>query len=336
MLQKAFNILKKFSYLIFLFLGIGLLFLAFRNQDLSEIRDTLWRADFKWLFIILIISIFNHISRVVRWIILIEPLGYKPKVGNAFLALMAGYLTSYAIPRLGEVTRVLAVSKTDQIPAKPLFGTVITERIIDIACLFFVLILAILVEFDTLSAFYFKEIHTELSAVMQEKANALQTIAIVLALVGLSGLLLIFVYWKQLSQQGWFVKITQFVQQIWLGISSVFRLKKNGWFFAHTLFIWITYFFMTYLWFFSFEETSHLSWQAGLSMMVIGSFGRSLPIQGGGMGAYHYLFQQGILLYGVSSVYGATLAIMIHGLQTLHYLFVGGFCILLLSRKLRK
>ncbi len=333
MLQKAFKLVKKFSYLLFLGLGISLLYLAFKNQNLSEIWETLRQADFKWLFIILIISIFNHISRVVRWIVLIEPLGFKPKLGNAFLALMAGYLTSYAIPRLGEVTRVLAVSKTDQIPAKPLFGTVITERIIDISCLFLVLILAIAVEFDTLSNFYLREIHTELSLVLQQKAIALQTTALVLAVVGLSSLVAIFVYWKRLSNRKWFRKVAQFLQQIWLGISSVFRLKKNGWFFAHTLFIWITYYLMTYLWFFSFEETSNLSWQAGLSMMVIGSFGRSLPIQGGGMGAYHYLFQQGIMLYGVSSVYGATLAIMIHGLQTLYYLFVGGCCLLVLSRK---
>lgn len=68
-------------------------------------------------------------------------------------------------------------------------------------------------------------------------------------------------------------------------------------------------------------------------MMVIGSFARSLPIQGGGMGAYHYLFTQGMLLYSVDSVYGLALSIMIHGLQTLYYLLVGGASTLILSLK---
>ena len=116
-------------------LGFLLLFWVFKKQNFEDIWGALLQADWKWALIVLSISILNHISRVIRWKLLLKPLGHQPKTTHTFLALMFGYLVSYAIPRLGEISRSAALNKTDQLPFKPIFGTVITERIIDICCL---------------------------------------------------------------------------------------------------------------------------------------------------------------------------------------------------------
>jgi hypothetical protein len=71
---------------------------------------------------------------------LLEPMGYKPKLKNTFSAVMIGYLTNTAIPRLGEVTRCGILSKYEKIPLSKSFGTVIVERSLDLvvfAVLFF-------------------------------------------------------------------------------------------------------------------------------------------------------------------------------------------------------
>ena len=73
---------------------------------------------------------------------------------------------------------------------------------------------------------------------------------------------------------------------------------------------------MTYFWFFVFKETSVLTWGACLTILSIGTIGRSVPIQGGGMGAYHFLVTNVVVLYGVGAGFGKTLATLIHAGQT--------------------
>jgi len=86
---------------------------------------------------------------------------------------------------------------------------------------------------------------------------------------------------------------------------------------------------MTYLWFFAFESTAHLGLAAGLVVMMIGTFGKSVPIQGGGMGAYHFLVANALLLFAVSETDAALLSLVIHGAQTIFYLVLGAACWLL-------
>lgn len=328
--MKSKQIRKTIAYIFFWILGFFLLFQAFRNQDLSKVLDTLKTADLTWAFAVLAISVFNHFIRVYRWRLLIRPLGYQPKIIELFAGLMFGYLVSYAVPRLGEVSRCIAVNRTEKVPFAPLFGTVVTERIIDITCLFVVLVLAVFVEQDILSQFYFKELHPTFVDLFQHNFKEIRTIGISVVLIGTLSLAFIINRWKKIKKVPFIRKVLSFSIRIGRGIFSIIRMKTKWEFLGHTILIWLSYFLMTYLWFFCFEESSHLTWGAGLAIMVIGSFGRSLPIQGGGMGAYHYLVIHGLLLYGVSEVYGAALAIMIHGLQTIYYLIIGGIATLYL------
>ena len=80
---------------------------------------------------------------------------------------------------------------------------------------------------------------------------------------------------------------------------------------------------MTYFWIFLFPETSVLSAGACLTIMSIGTLGRSVPIQGGGMGAYHFLVTKVVMLYGLSETMGKTLATVIHGGQTVFTFALG-------------
>ena len=48
---------------------------------------------------------------------------------------MVGYLSNYALPRLGEVTRCVTLGKREKIPVDSLIGTVIIERVIDLVML---------------------------------------------------------------------------------------------------------------------------------------------------------------------------------------------------------
>jgi hypothetical protein len=103
-------------------------------------------------------------------------------------------------------------------------------------------------------------------------------------------------------------------------------MKHRVKFLLLTFAIWTCYFLMTYLWLFTFSESKNLGMSAAFFVLVIGSIGRSIPIQGGGMGAYHFLVSQAFVLLGISLLTGNALAIIIHGAQAVFTFFTGIIC----------
>jgi hypothetical protein len=93
--------------------------------------------------------------------------------------------------------------------------------------------------------------------------------------------------------------------------------------------IWVLYFFMLYVIFFCFVETSGIGPGAGLSSLVLGSVG--IMITPGGIGLYPAIIQETLLLYGIAKPTGLALGWIAWTAQTLMILAVGGVSLLLLS-----
>ena len=71
------------------------------------------------------------VSRGIRWIVLIDALGYKSSKPNAIAAVAVMYFTNLFIPRAGEISRCTSLNKVEKIPVDKLFGTILIERVID-------------------------------------------------------------------------------------------------------------------------------------------------------------------------------------------------------------
>ncbi len=327
--------LRKAVWALALFgLGLFLLYLAFRRQDLPALAKVLGEANYWWAAAIGAISVLNHLSRAARWGLLLQPLGHKPPLMRCFEALMAGYLINYAVPRLGEFTRCAILQRRAGVPAVPAFGTVATERALDIACLALAIALALALEGDRFSAFFYGEVFAPLAGAFEQRAAALPWLLAGALLLAALLAALAWLFRKNATGMTLKARLAGFSFMIWTGIRTAMDLRGKALvlFLAHTLFIWATYLLMTTLWFYSFPETSGTGLSAGLAMMVVGSLGRSVPVQGGGLGAYHYLFAQGAAVFGIAATHGTALALIIHGFQTLFVLFVGGACLLWSSR----
>jgi uncharacterized membrane protein YbhN (UPF0104 family) len=80
---------------------------------------------------------------------------------------------------------------------------------------------------------------------------------------------------------------------------------------------------MTYLWFFLFEESSGLSMYQAFLVMVLGVIARTLPIQAGSAGAYHFIVGKALMILGIGNVVASALALLIHGFQTVFTLLFG-------------
>ncbi len=324
--KVIFSVIK---YLLILGIGAGLLFLAFRGVSLENTLDEMLHANMFWVFVSIAASLVAFFSRAIRWNMLIEPLGFKPSVLNTSASLMVGYIANLAIPRIGEISRCAMLNRSEKIPLDPLIGTVIVERIIDVICLLLCLLFVAFTEYNRLGNFLTQNIFDPAARKFQSIINSpilLTSIAAVLALI-----ILLFIR-KRNNSNSFSARITGLLKGIVNGINSVSKLKKPFTFIFHTVLIWFMYFLMSYTCFRALEATASLDWHAGFFLLVVGGMGMSAPVQGG-IGAYHLLVSQGLLLYGVTINHGLSFATLMHTSQTLIVILLGSISFLYLSLK---
>jgi uncharacterized protein (TIRG00374 family) len=315
--------LQVFQYFLLLAIGIFLCWLFFRNFSFSELIAALETGNFSWFYLVMLTTTLVYVIRTLRWQMLIKATGYSASFLSTYSALSISYFVSLVIPRLGEITRCLSVKRQHRIPFMQLLGTVIIERVIDIISLMAMLLLTLLLQFDHIMEFVKENVFQPIYQGIVVKIIAGNGIIIMVTFVVLFIATALFFYFRKYIREKSPKLIVQFVEGLKQGIISISRLQQKKLFIFYTILIWLGYYFMTYFWFFVFRETSILGWGACLSIVSIGSIGRSVPIQGGGMGAYHFLVTQVVILYGVTEVFGKTLATCIHGGQVF-FTFVMG------------
>lgn len=324
------KVISAIKYIVLLGVGGILLWLAFRGVNFSETIDEIKNANLFWLGLSVLASLIAFFSRAIRWNLLIEPLGFQPKIMNTSTALMIGYLANLAVPRLGEVTRCGTLNQTEKVPFEKLLGTVIFERIIDVICLLICMVMVAVSEYDRLGNFLNENIFNPLKS----KANFFFNSPLTIALVFVIFIALILFLFKNKRSKGVIAKFTGILKGIGDGLTSVRKMKKPFQFIFHTVLIWGMYFLMSYLCFFSLQATSLLDWHAGLFVLVVGGMGMSAPVQGG-IGAYHLLVSQGLMLYGLTQGHGLAFATLMHTSQTLVVIILGALSFLYLFLKQR-
>ena len=140
--------LQALQYVFLLAVGVILCYFFFRNFHFEELKQNIITGNFSWFYLVMLVSVFVYVFRVLRWQMLIKAIGHKTKFHNAFAALSISYFVSFIIPRLGEVTRCLSIKKQHDIPFMELLGTVIIERVVDILSLILILLLTLVLQFN--------------------------------------------------------------------------------------------------------------------------------------------------------------------------------------------
>lgn len=322
------NILK---FILFLALGFGLLVWAFQNMDLGKMLHDIRHANYFWIFIAMMCGVLSHASRALRWNLLLKPLGYRAGNLNAFYAVMIGYFSNNLVPRLGEVTRCAALSKTDRIPIEKLIGTVFIERVVDLIITALVTLFIFISQFELLNGFLNDSVYPMLGGTHGGNNNMKYLLLAVL----LTGGLVVYILRNRLKSLTLFKKLSTLVQGFYDGIKSILKLEKPGLFIAHSLFIWSMYFAMAYFTFFSFAPTAHLGVKAGLIVLFLGTIAIILPIPGG-IGVYHKLVGVGLVLFGVTESDGLTYATISHATQMIMIFVLGLISMVMISRQLKK
>lgn len=316
------------KYILFFGVGVLLLFLAFNNQNPQELIEQLKTVDYIWVWLSMLFGFLAFVSRGLRWIILLENMGYQAKPLNSVYAVSIGYFTNLAIPRAGEVTRCTSLNQSENIPVDKLFGTIILERTIDFIILVSLICFTFLVEFDAFSQFF--------SNLLIDGDEASASNMGLIATAAVSTLLMLFLVWKnKLKTTAIYQKVAAFLLGVGDGFKSIKGIQNKWAFWGHTLFIWLMYYLMTYVCFFAIKSTQLLNPLDGLFIMVVGGLGMVAPVQGG-IGAYHLVVKIGLMILGVSADAALLFATIVHTSQTLMTLIVGSISLLMLFLSKRK
>ena len=268
------------------------------------------------------------VSRGVRWLILLEPLGHRPKTWNSIHAVAFSYFSNTFVPRSGELARCGALNQTDGIPVDELFGTVISERVVDFAMLFLFTGIALLTNLDTCMAF-------ANSFEWPGGGSALPWLAVIFA-VGALGVGLAWRNREALSKRPFVAKVFGFISGIGRGLISVRHMRRKWAFLAHTAFIWVMYYLMAFVVFNGIDALDALTAPQALFVMMAGGFGMVLPSPGG-IGSYQLAVQYAFIALGFGPVLGLATANVVWAAQTGMIITTGGIGYLfLLAAGLKK
>jgi uncharacterized membrane protein YbhN (UPF0104 family) len=305
------NVLK---ILLFFGVGISILYLVYQSQNaawqeqcaldglspaecgtlLDKVINDFRTANYFWLLLVLLAFGLSNVSRTMRWMMLLHPLGYRPKPINGFFTIMLGYFANLGFPRIGEVIRAGTFARYERIKVEKVMGTVVSDRLVDVLSMAIVMGVAFLVESDRIW-----EVIRELGG-GEGNAGGLPSWIWWLGGLGLVGLLAGWLLRKQLARTAFFQKIMGLVKGFAEGVQTIRKLDRPFWFIFHSLNIWFMYYLMTYLGFFAFGPTADLTPMAGLMVFVLGALGILIPSPGG-MGTYHVLVGGTLaLLYGIN------------------------------------
>jgi len=321
-LKKKF--LSSLKFIVFTAIGGFLLWLAVRGQDFNQLRDSIADAKIFWVVLSALLGLASHYSRAIRWNLLIQPLGYRPRIANTFMAVMSGYFANLAFPRLGEVSKCAVLKRYEGVPINKLLGTMIVERAFDLISLLLFTLVLFIAEFDLVVDLLLGMFSDKVS---DKATSGLFWLWIGLAVVG--AIAMAWFIWRMIRNTGFGIKLANLLAGFVEGLKTVSQLKNKWLFMFHSVLIWVLYYIMSYVVLLAFDATEHLGLVAGLAVFVFGSFGMVAPVQGG-IGAYHFMAKEALKVYQVPETNALAFAFVIHGGQTIMVLLAGFISVILL------
>ena len=324
MRKRIFSILQ---YLIFLGGGLFLVWWQLRamtEAEKTEFYNAFTHANY-WLVIpVVIMSVLSHISRSMRWKLLMEPLGYNPALKNVFAVTMVGYLANAAVPRLGEILKCTFLARYEHLKVDKLVGTILVERTFDFVCYLIFIGITILIQINLIGAYAKKEFDTLIqSSGIPVWAKLLMVILVILFIVyGIKYLL------KKYPHNNIIIKINNFFRGIGAGFTSLRNLKHRRLFVLHTFFIWAMYLLQIYLGFSAMDGTAHLSLKAACSVLSLATL--AMIATPGGIGSFPFFVMETLTIYAISQPMGKAFGWLMWGVSTGLVIVLGLLALLLL------
>lgn len=310
--------------------------LLFRGVDFSEMVDIIRRqCDFTFIGIALVVAVFSHIFRAMRWQIQLKALGIDTPLFPLILSIFGTYAVNLVLPRLGEIWRTGYIAKRQDAPFSTVFGSMVADRLADT---FTVLALTVIT---------FLLATRELGSYLSANAPSMESVITVATSPWLwlgIAVLLAAAWWflSRPTENRLIKKLQDFVKGLWQGFAVVVTMRGKGRWLLLTLCIWGCYFLQLYIAFFAFSFTADIVHDFGilavLVTFVLSSLAMGVP-SNGGIGPWQWSVIVALGMYGLAKEPATAFANLVMGCQTLLLIALGIFtfaCIALSKRRQRR
>lgn len=302
--------------------------MVYRKIDPAEMWAEIRRANIWLVLASAVMGYLAIMSRGVRWLILMEPLGYRAKTWNSIHAVAFAYFANTFVPRSGELARCGVLNQTDDIPIDKLFGTVISERVIDFMLLLSLVAIAFFTNVKAFGDF--------ISSAQLPALPATSTIVITLVATLVLFVVLFIIFRMRIINSIIYQKIVRFLFGVADGLKAVLKMKRKWAFILHTLFIWVMYYLMAYVIFFAMPSFGGIEWNQALLVMIAGGLGMVFPSPGG-IGSFQLAAVLSLEALAFSKQMGTDYATLVWSVQTGMIIIGGAVAFIMITRiKTRK
>ncbi len=327
-LYTVMNWKKILKVLLLGTLALVLLYFSFRGIHWDEFVEGLRTADYFWILMSMLVGAFSFYVRAARWRIILLGLGKPVKRIDTFNGVGMAYLTNFALPRAGEVARCGVVAQRAGLGFDKVLGTVVLERTFDVLCLALITIAVAFLRIDVFGHFMVTQI---LDPLMNRLGGSSALVVIFITGVLLALVLSLVLLRKPLGRIKFFRKAGDFFRGIWSGLVQSLKMPRKGYFFFLTFLMWFLYVCTSYCTILATPLKDQLNFVDALFLMVVGSFGWVVPVQGG-IGAFHFIVTLALVaVYNLSQTSGMVFATISHESQAVTMLLTGLFAVIFLS-----
>jgi len=300
-------------------IGSVFLFLTLREKPMGPVWESLVNADYFFILLSFLCLLIIFYLRALRWKLLIEESGEKPKSDKVLTSILLGYFVNSFTPKFGEIIRCTSLQKTTKVPVSISMGSVMAERAYDLLILSLGLFSIFWIEIDRLQGI----IDSTIGGISHIYGYR-YLYALPIAFIVLFTLFLISLRRLKKSEKRPVKKLVEFLQSMFLSLKQGLLLKKRVLFIALTLSIWIMLVLLNYIYLLSLPETSGYSIGFALIILFVGGIGWALPSPGG-IGTTHFFLLQLFLAYQLDPNAGISFGILSNGLTFIGTIVLGGY-----------
>lgn len=303
-------------------IGVGLIWFLLANVDIAQMKDVMREANYWWFVLVVVVSVFSHIFRAMRWRLQLRAIGVCPSLGALVNSIFGTYAVNLVFPRAGEVWRCGYIASRERASFTKVLGSMVSDRLSDTVTVLVITLFTFVLARGAIMQFLGAYPQVQQGIVSMITNPWLWCLGVV-AVAALVALL------RSRSQNKVVAGLRGTVLNLWGGFASVARMRGKWQFLGYTVLIWGCYFLQLYIATYAFSFTCGLSAVAVLVLFVLSSIGMGVPTNGG-LGAWHMAIIFGLSIYGVGVFDPAHLdarasgfAMLVWGIQTLTLIVLG-------------
>lgn len=315
--QKLKRIL---CYTAMLCLAIGLLWVSFSGIKWEDFLAGFKSCSWGWIIASMLFGVMGFCLRALRWRLLLRQLDPSASFRRAYEGLTIGNLANFALPRIGEIVRsgVATSRKKGKLTFEGAIGTVVVERAWDLICLMAIALAFVFLAWNTFGYFIKNQIFSSSPASASDGGGWGYFILFALIAIVLLAIVL-FIFRKNLIGR----KLKTFGSRLWAGATAAFKMKAKYKFLILTILLWSSFVVTSKCTLMAFPTLSSLGWIDALFLMIVGSLGWAVPVQGG-LGAYHFIVSLAMVqMYAVTKPEAMVFATISHESQAVAMILCG-------------